>query len=288
MRAPAVIAVAAAGLALGAPAAAAHPQRYYLALGDSLAVGVQPDGPPPYNETSSGYPDQLLGLLRSREPGLVLVKLGCGGESTRSMIEGSLLPPAPSCGPPDYYAARYAQKTQLATAVQFLRTHRDQVTLVTLDIGSNDLEACIPTADAACIQAGLRDLAPRLTTILHALRHAGATRIVGMTYYDAFLGAWLAGPDGEAFARATNDNVLSADATLTRVYRAAGARVADVAGAFHIADFTPTTGGLPLNVTLTCRWTWFCAPPPLGPDVHPTTEGYGVIARAIAARVRGS
>jgi hypothetical protein len=31
-----------------------------------------------------------------------------------------------------------------------------------------------------------------------------------------------------------------------------------------------------------CQWTWICAPPPLGPDIHANTDGYGAIAHAFA------
>src|SRR3954466_1557689 len=106
MPASAVIAIAAAGVALLAPASAAGRPHYYLSLGDSLAVGVQPNGTPPYQETDTGYVDQLFAVLRARRPDLISVKLGCSGESARSMFEGSLLPPAGSCGPPGFYAAR--------------------------------------------------------------------------------------------------------------------------------------------------------------------------------------
>jgi hypothetical protein len=40
---------------------------------------------------------------------------------------------------------------------------------------------------------------------------------------------------------------------------------------------TPDT---PLDVANACRWTWECVPPPLGPDIHANTAGYGVIAQA--------
>jgi hypothetical protein len=36
-----------------------------------------------------------------------------------------------------------------------------------------------------------------------------------------------------------------------------------------------------------CAWTRMCAPPPLGPDIHPNTAGYGVIAQAFADVVGG-
>jgi hypothetical protein len=36
----------------------------------------------------------------------------------------------------------------------------------------------------------------------------------------------------------------------------------------------------PLSAHLACEWTWICAPPPPGPDVHPNRQGYAVIAAA--------
>jgi hypothetical protein len=38
-----------------------------------------------------------------------------------------------------------------------------------------------------------------------------------------------------------------------------------------------------VNVANACTWTWFCLVPPgppIGFDVHATSEGYGVIADA--------
>jgi lysophospholipase L1-like esterase len=56
---------------------AAAAQTYYLALGDSLAVGYQPtNGGGP---TDMGYADDLS----KRMPGLSLTKLGCPGEQQR-------------------------------------------------------------------------------------------------------------------------------------------------------------------------------------------------------------
>ncbi len=69
-------------------AEAAIPATYYLALGDSLAQGVQPDAAGTSVETRQGYPDQLYAILHRSQPGLRLVKLGCPGETTTSMIRG--------------------------------------------------------------------------------------------------------------------------------------------------------------------------------------------------------
>ena len=57
------------------------PPAYYLALGDSLSQGVQPDAAGASVETRYGYPDQVYAALRPSHPTLKLVKLGCPGET---------------------------------------------------------------------------------------------------------------------------------------------------------------------------------------------------------------
>ena len=65
------------------------------------------------------------------------------------------------------------------------------------------------------------------------------------------------------------------------IYQAFGVPVADVAGAFRIADSTPLPRfGVPVNVLLTFVLTWMGAPPPIGPDIHPNAIGYAVIVGA--------
>src|ERR1700748_504089 len=108
--------------------AKAPPASYYLALGDSLARGVQPNAAGVSVMTSDGYPDQVYAALHPSRPGLRLVKLGCPGETTVSMINAGI--------------CRYPEGSQLAEAVDFLQAHRGRVLLVTLDIGANDPEAC--------------------------------------------------------------------------------------------------------------------------------------------------
>jgi hypothetical protein len=90
-------------LAGAAPAAAASasarpPAKYYLALGDSLALGEQPATPPlppgtslgQTIETNQGYVDDLFAHYSTQFPGnLQLVKLGCPLETTTSMITGA-------------------------------------------------------------------------------------------------------------------------------------------------------------------------------------------------------
>jgi len=61
-----------------------------------------------------------------------------------------------------------------------------------------------------------------------------------------------------------------------------------VFAAFQTGDFgnqaaVPGVGTLPRNVANICRWTWECAAPPRGPNVHANQAGYEVIAAAFLA-----
>ena len=61
------------------------PKHYYLALGDSMSVGLQPTGRGS-RPTNQGYADDLYEFYRVRMPGLRLAKLGCPEETTTTMI----------------------------------------------------------------------------------------------------------------------------------------------------------------------------------------------------------
>lgn len=246
---------------------------YYLSLGDSLSTGVQPIGPADFQfRTDEGYADQLCAIARDRFCRLRVVKLGYPGESTTTMLDGSLF--------------AYPQGNQLAEATAFLRNHRGEVAFVTLDIGFNDF----PTRDLAGIPLGLEAVARNLPGILDALREAAGpeTPIVGMTIYDPFLADWVNGPDGQDLARmSVYEGVLPINAGLTAIYAAAGLDVADVEGAFATSDFETMAmlegfGSVPLNVARIHEWTWAGSPPPLGPDPHANVRGYRAIAEAFA------
>ena len=118
---------ATAAMAGGAPALAAHraaastTSTYYLSLGDSLAQGVQPNSSGVSVETNQGYPNQLFAALRTANPSLKLVKLGCPGETTGTMINGGI--------------CTYPTGSQLSQAAAFLASHRGRVQLVTSTSG---------------------------------------------------------------------------------------------------------------------------------------------------------
>jgi lysophospholipase L1-like esterase len=247
-------------LTLGA--ARAQAPHHYVALGDSLARSAQPNG-----DYQHGYAEQLLANLQQQDPSLQLVKLACGGATTTNMIYGSS---DPSCA--------FPHKTQLAEAVSFLRAHTRSVRLVTIDIGGNDVDQCVISLDQACLDAALPSVSTNLSTILSALRAAAGpgVPIVGMNYYDPYLVFWFSDPTA---AQTTEQMVVQFDDVLQSVYDAAGDPVADVETAFSTTDWT-LVDGIPLNVERICEWTWMCIPPPLGPDIHLNTAGYGVTAQA--------
>ena len=55
------------------------PQRYYLALGDSMAYGFQPTKPDtaPPSAFHTGYVDLFAAKLRKLAPGITVVNYGC-------------------------------------------------------------------------------------------------------------------------------------------------------------------------------------------------------------------
>ncbi len=265
---------------VGAASPARHqappPATYYLALGDSLSQGVQPDAAGVSVPTQDGYANQLYGMLRRGQPGLRLVKLGCPGETTGTMIHGGI--------------CRYQAGSQLAAAAGFLRAHRGHVPLITLDIGANDPYSCVIQPSlakrASCVASFIPEAGQNLATILARLRQASpGTRIVAMNYYLPVLAEWRHGWVGEMIARASELAADGYNSLLGRVYQAYRVPVANVFSAFNTADFgsdvtVPGFGSLPRNVAAICQWTWACAAAPRGPNEHANQAGYQVIARA--------
>jgi len=275
---------AAALTACSSPPAAKPPPpaSYYLALGDSLSRGVQPDAAGASVETGQGYPDLVYATLLASHPALRLVRLGCPGETTKTMIHGGI--------------CHYSAGSQLAAATAFLRAHRGHVFLVTIDIGANDLEDCGNRPNliqlASCI-GQLPKATANVAAILASLRAAAGpgVRIVGMNYYLPALAEWRSGLLGRATAKLSEKFAVAYDDLLKRAYGQAGITVANVFEAFETSNFgdpvtVPGVGSVPRNVARICQWTWACAPPPRGPNQHANAAGYRVIAGAILAATK--
>jgi lysophospholipase L1-like esterase len=155
-------------LAATAPgAAAASKATYYVSVGDSLAQGYQPIGGPlsplGVDGYAQGYANQLFKAVRGRYEQLQLVKLGCGGETTRTMVLGAVW-----CG--------FPAGSQVAQAEAFLNAHRGEIAFVTIDVGANDTfeygDQAVPT------------ILTYLPQILGRLRAAAGpgVPIIGMSY----------------------------------------------------------------------------------------------------------
>lgn len=223
---------------------------HYLALGDSLAFGVQPN-----NDFTHGYVNDIFNDLKS-DGFQDHLNLGCPGESSITMIHGG----CPSGSSPPY--------TQLATALGYLHAHAGQVKLVTLDIGANDLLkdsnistcAILPTftSDLATLDTNLNQvILPQLHAALKVNGHLTG-KLVMMNYYDP------------------SQNLCPKLVKYTKILNRHLAD--DVQGFGHIVNVFQAFGGNHTPNPHVCTLTWMCAAPPLGPDIHATTKGYQVIA----------
>jgi lysophospholipase L1-like esterase len=272
----AVATLAVAVLVGSSPASAATPgPTYYLALGGSGSVGVQPTPADPRGQpTDEGYANDVVSAAQSMWPGLQLVQLGCPGETTITFIDGD-----DSC--------RHGETSQLQEALSFLAAHRN-TTLVTLDLGFNDVHPCLRglTVDDGCLDRALAGLRARLDEIVTKIRSAAGpdVRIVGVEHYDPLLGAW---DRSHQFASASLHPLDRLNAVLEDIYSDNGVAVADVASAFEMGELQSSQvsgwGSVPRDVARVCELTWECAPRPYGPNQHPNDKGYALIAQSIMA-----
>ena len=97
------------------------PQRYYLALGDSIAYGFQPGKGGQPSTSDTGYVDPFAARLRKLSPKIAVVNYGCPGESTVTFAQGGCpwLREGGNC------TIRFAA-SQLKAALSFLRAHRGE------------------------------------------------------------------------------------------------------------------------------------------------------------------
>jgi lysophospholipase L1-like esterase len=249
--------------AVGVPQA---PKSYYLALGDSIAYGIQPDkfdkGLPPQGYRT-GYVDLFAQRLRQVTPSIRVVNYSCPGESTVSFVRG---------GCPWLTEGRKLHDpfrgTQMKAALAFLAAHAGQVSPITVHLWGNDIdpvaEAC--QGDFACIKkrapAAIAQIASRLGSILRRLRAAAPNAEIIVN------GTWNFNADDLA---RTDPLFRSLDAALRR--SAAGAR-ARFANTFPL--FNPQ-GNVAREKARVCSLLFICK----RDDPHPTDAGYRAIATAV-------
>ena len=229
--------------------------HYYLALGNSISFGYQPN-----LDFTNGFVDDVFTDLQ-RANVTDGVNYACAGETSTTMISGN-------CFGRLIHHDAYTG-AQLDAAVSFLNRHAGVVNPVTLEIGSNDVlpdwnsgtctAGANATADLATLDANLtRTILPRLIAALGT--HYQTGDLVLLNYYNPYAQQCS---DSAAFVDTLNSH-LAADAARF------GVPVVDVYTAFggdaHMADHI-------------CAYTWICNTQ--FHDIHPTTQGYRVIASAV-------
>jgi lysophospholipase L1-like esterase len=228
------------------------PKARYLALGNSLAFGFQPD-----LNFSHGYADDFMNNL-SQHGVKHLANMGCPGETSSTFING---------GCPYPFLRKYPYiGPQLAAAVAYLKFYRGQVSPVTLDIGANDLQADFNTSTCTIASSFSSDLATvdaNVKTILTQLQTAMTVNgqmtgdIVMMNYYDPYQNIC---PDTVPYIQQLNQHLAT-----------------DVQGFGIIVDVFGPFGGAGVPNNNICNYTWMCS---IFKDIHATNSGYGVIASA--------
>lgn len=233
------------------------PKKHYLALGDSLAFGFQPD-----LNFYSGYADDFYSNLKSHGV-QSLANLACPGETSATFLNGNC---------PYPYLRKYPYLgSQMNAAVDYIHDYAGQVSPVTLDIGANDVNGDINPNTCSINQQGFQtDLAKvdyNLTqVILPALKQALTINgqmtgdIVMMNYYDPYQNIC---PNTIPGSEEVNSHLA-----------------ADVSGFGTIVDVFTAFGGPNVPNHNICSYTWMCS---IFTDIHATTRGYRVIANTFEA-----
>ncbi|MFL5627390.1 MAG: hypothetical protein ACJ788_17580 [Ktedonobacteraceae bacterium] len=228
------------------------PKSHYLALGDSLAFGYQPN-----LNFSHGYVDDFYSDLRTHGTSS-LANIGCPGETSVTFLNGNC---------PYAYLRKYSYTgAQLKAALAYLALYAGQVSPVTLDIGANDVNKDINTSTCTInlsqFQADLATLDNNLTqTILPALHNALMVNghltgdLVMMNYYDPYQNIC---PNSLAFTQTINQHLQN-----------------DMSGYGSIVDVFNAFGGTTTPNPHICSYTWMCS---VFTDIHATNTGYSVIA----------
>jgi lysophospholipase L1-like esterase len=243
------------------------PKAYYLSLGDSLGFGLQLDklfalldaGTYTPDAFNTGYTDDFAAQMRQIRPDQQVENLSCGGETTDTMINGGCFFTSPDgFGLPIH--VNYSG-SQLDAAVAFLRSHRGNISPITVSIGGNDAADVISDQcnfDPSCIaQSGLTEhLSDNLDHILGALRGvAPDTEIIVVAVYNVFK---ISNPSSDDL---WSQNYVQVASDAAARYNA---RFANGFDAIHTTDQI-------------CQLTFLCT----SGDADPTDAGYLAIANLI-------
>jgi lysophospholipase L1-like esterase len=229
------------------------PKSIYLALGDSSAFGFQlgkflqnlpAEDAAAFN---TGYVDRFARYLRAIKPRIQTINLSCNDETTDSFLGLEL------CN----YHALFPLHTdysgpQIDVALDVLRTHRGQVSPITINIGGADLGR----------GRSLDHIQANLSRILARLRKAAPySEIIVLGYHNPFV---VTVPGSDPLARDFNAHLAAAAAE-------------------HRAEFVnplPVFNPPVDEIATICRLTGMCTPLQ---DTHPSDAGYQKLADLLLA-----
>jgi lysophospholipase L1-like esterase len=274
--------LAASVLLPGTAAGASSSPEYYVSLGDSYSIGYQPD---PALSLRFGYTHYVVASEKKLGTNLTLVNFGCGGATTSSLLNSIGCPAALRA----LNGAPYSSVSQEVAATRFIAAHRRHVALITISISGNDVTQCASASSPiACVAGVVPTVAKNITTLLKAVRTAAGKKvpIVGLTYPDVILGAWVHPPVSKSLATLSVAAFrVAINPVLKRAYEDNGGTFVDVtkaSGAYTPLTKTtvyPPYGRIPVAVADACTYTWYCSEG----NIHPHTVGYQLIAKLIVA-----
>jgi lysophospholipase L1-like esterase len=251
---------------------------FYLAIGGSSSLGFQPTGIPAHNgkRTDTGYANDVEAAEAKKGTSLTLRQVGCPGERASTMILA-------------HDACYKGVGGQMTASLNYLKAKFNEKGLVTIDLGFNDVRACLlgGLVDESCANQGLEAVRRDMPAVVRRLKAAAGPKMkfVGLLYEDPFLADYLYPGNGINDANLSLQVMAKLNASLMTIYRSNGVTMVNVPGAFKTNETNMVSlkgvATVPQNVASACTLTWMCTKPPFGPDDHPNNAGYRVIAVAI-------
>jgi lysophospholipase L1-like esterase len=229
------------------------PKHYYIAAGDSLAFGFQPD-----LDWAHGYSNYFYSNLKNHGEG-DYDNYACPGETTSTFINGGC--------PYSYLKKEVYFGAQLPAVIDAIKDNAGNVSPVTLDIGANDLLGDIDTSNCTISAGWSTDLATvdtNLTkTILPQIDAALTVNgqrtgdLLLMGYYDPYQNIC---PNSVQYIEQINQHLQN-----------------DAQGFAIFVDVFDAFGGATTPNPNICNYTWMCSS---FNDIHARDAGYSVMAGA--------
>lgn len=263
------VAVSAAALVVApwtSPASHAGAGAEYVALGDSISYGYDPNFPWPFTgKDFVGYPTDV-GAAR----GNTVVNASCPGDTAAGFVstQGADVGCRSYRASDDILHVDY-QGAQLDFATEFLRSHPN-ADLVTIGIGINDFYSCIVRTTDQCasdLEAVKAEYRTNLATILRQMR----------TVYDGT--TVLVNYPGQYYGTSATFVPSLVNAEMAKVAPGFGAVVADTYSAFaaQTAGFNGDSCAAGLMIV-----------GPQGCDSHLTPAGRALVAKTITEAIEQS